>query len=45
MSKSKFKTNPAFGIKTKKNYKAHPKKKKKKKSKFKPAPELAKGIS
>ena len=45
MSKNKFKSNPAFGIKTKKNYKASDKKKKKKKKNFKPAPELAKGIS
>jgi len=44
MSKSKFKSDPAFGIKTKKNYKS-PDKKKKKKKIFKPAAELAKGIS
>ena len=43
MSNKKFKKNPAFGIKTKKNYAS--KKKKNKKAKFKSAPELAKGIS
>jgi len=43
MSKNKFKSNPAFGIETKKP--ATQDKKKKKKKIFKPAPELAKGIS